>query len=77
MKSNLLCLLLILCPLALPAHAQDAEPSQLIVINGYLLRVTGDEVKVVWIHPAHRPWKGMEVAPHIDTRTQKEKDAAQ
>jgi hypothetical protein len=47
------------------------------VINGYLLRVTGDEVKVLWIHPAHRPWKGMEVAPHIDTRTQKEKDAAQ
>jgi len=41
-------------------------PDRLIVIDGYLLRVIGDEVRVLWIHPKAQPWKGFDVAPGVD-----------
>jgi hypothetical protein len=39
--------------------------SRLVVIEGYLLRVTGDQVTVLWIHPKQRPFE-IKVAPGID-----------
>jgi hypothetical protein len=66
--------LLIIIPAMIGITLASEEPqkpsqpeSRLIVIDGYLLRVTGDEVRILWIHPKSRPWQGIKVSPDIDT----------
>jgi hypothetical protein len=66
-------ILIIIIPAMIGLAFSTEEPqkptqpeSRLVVIDGYLLRVTGDEVRILWIHPKSRPWKGFNVAPGID-----------